>query len=301
MHQFGRLTDQDRQQQRDRNREQHTEAHARLTDHDRQQQRDRNREQHAKARARLTYPNRHQQLDHDREHHAEARARLTDRERQQERDRNREHHAQVRGQQALHIAACVPLLEFDEASVQVLDIGGRTAECQQCRATIWPDEAFRGHANLCCVKGRSYNCEAIFPILPPQPLRDLLTFELAPGARLPPATVSFRKHIRKYNSSLQMASSGINIQSPADGVSMIAIRGVVHHLLGPLAPPQGRPHQFAQLYIIDNEDAQVVARFATLGQGNVDLDRRTLQELQQMLLGSNLYVQRFVQAMDLPP
>jgi hypothetical protein len=53
------------------------------------------------------------------------------------------------------------------------------------------------------------------------------------------------------------------------------------------------------LYIIDNADAQAAAHFATLGQGNVDLDRRTLQELQQMLLGSNVYVQRFVQAMDL--
>jgi hypothetical protein len=98
-----------------------------------------------------------------------------------------------------------------------------------------------------------------------------------------------------------MASSGINIQSPADGVSMIAIRGIVHHLLGPLAPLQGSSHQFAQLYIIDNADAQVAARFATVGQGNVDLDRRILQELQQILLGSNVYVQRFVQAMDLPP
>jgi hypothetical protein len=82
---------------------------------------------------------------------------------------------------------------------------------------------------------------------------------------------------------------------------MIAIRGDVHHLLGPLAPPQWSPHQFAQLYIIDNADAQAVARFAALGQGNVDLDHRTLQELQQMLLGSNVYVQRFVHAMDLPP
>jgi hypothetical protein len=55
------------------------------------------------------------------------------------------------------------------------------------------------------------------------------------------------------------------------------------------------------MYIIDNADAQVAAHFAALDQGNVDLDRRTLQELQQMLLGSNVYVQRFVQAMDLPP
>jgi hypothetical protein len=145
----------------------------------------------------------------------------------------------------LHTAAYVPLSEFDEAIVSVLDIGGRTAKCQQCRAMIWLDEASWGHANLCCVKGRSCSCESLFPIPPPQPLRDLLTSEPAPGARLPRATVSFRKHIRKYNSSLQMASSGINIQSPADGVSMIAIRGAVHHLLGPLAPPQGSPHQFA--------------------------------------------------------
>jgi hypothetical protein len=106
---------------------------------------------------------------------------------------------------------------------------------------IWPDEASRGHADLCCAKGRSCSSKALFPIPPPQPLRDLLTFEPAPGARLPPAIVSFRKHIRKYNSSLQMASSGINIQSLEGGVSMIAIRGNVHHLLGPLAPLKGAP------------------------------------------------------------
>jgi hypothetical protein len=44
------------------------------------------------------------------------------------------------------------------------------------------------------------------------------------------------------------------------------------------------------MYIIDNVDAQAASRFAVLGQGNVDLDRCTLQELQQMLLGSNVYV-----------
>jgi hypothetical protein len=129
---------------------------------------------------------------------------------------------------------------------------------------IWPDEAFRGHVNLCCAKGKSCSYEALFPIPPPQPLRDLLTSEPTPGARLPLATVYFCKHIRKYNSSLQMASSGINIQSPTDGVSMIAIKGAVHHLLGSLAPPQRSPHQFAQLYIIDNADAQATACFATL-------------------------------------
>jgi hypothetical protein len=73
-----------------------------------------------------------------------------------------------------------------------------------------------------------------------------------------------------------MASSSISIQSPVDGVNMIAIRGAVHHFLGPLAPPQGSPHQFAQMYIIDDADAQATAHFAAFGQSNVDLDRRTL-------------------------
>ncbi len=110
---------------------------------------------------------RQQQRDRDRKQHAEAHARLTDQQRQQQRDRNRERHRQAWGQQDLHILACVPLLEFDEASVPMLDIGGRTAECQQCRAMIWLDEASRGHANLCCAKGRSWSCEALFPISPP--------------------------------------------------------------------------------------------------------------------------------------
>jgi hypothetical protein len=54
------------------------------------------------------------------------------------------------------------------------------------------------------------------------------------------------------------------------------------------------------LYIIDNADSQPVARFVAFNQGNVDLDYCILQELQQMFLGSNVYVQHYVQAMDLP-
>jgi hypothetical protein len=96
-----------RQQQRDRNCKQHAEARARLIDQEQQQERHCNHEQQAEACARLTYQQRQQQRDHDRERHRQA-----------------------RGQQYLHIAACIPLSEFDEASVPVLDIGGRTTECQ---------------------------------------------------------------------------------------------------------------------------------------------------------------------------
>jgi hypothetical protein len=50
-----------------------------------------------------------------------------------------------------------------------------------------------------------------------------------------------------------MASSGINIQSPVDGVSMIAIK--VASFAGAVGTSSREPHQFAQLYIIDNADA----------------------------------------------
>ncbi len=41
---------------------------------------------------------------------------------------------------------------------------------------------------------------------------------------------------------------------------MIAIKRVVHHLLGPLQPAEHDVPQFAQMYIIDSMDAQVIAR-----------------------------------------
>ncbi len=133
----------------------------------------------------MTDQERQQERRCNRKQRAEARARLTDHERQHERRHNDKQHRQARGQQDLHTTSYVPLSEFDEASVPVLDIGGRTTKCQQCRAMIWPDETSRGHADLCCAKGRSCSCEALFPIPPPQPLRDLLTSEPTPGARVP--------------------------------------------------------------------------------------------------------------------
>jgi len=52
-----------------------------------------------------------------------------------------------------------------------------------------------------------------------------------------------------------MASTGLHIHSLQQGISMIAIKGVVHHLLGPLQPAEHDVPQFAQLYIIDSMDA----------------------------------------------
>ncbi len=117
---------------------------------------------------------------------------------------------------------------------------------------------------------------------------------------LPPAIKDFRQNIRAYNSALQMASTGLHISSPEQGISMIAIKGAVHHLLRPLQPTEHDVPQFAQLYIIDSMDAQVTARLAALGATGAALHQPTLASLQQMLHDHNTFVQRFKQVMDMP-
>jgi hypothetical protein len=81
---------------------------------------------------------------------------------------------------------------------------------------------------------------------------------------------------------------------------MIAIKGVVHHLLGPLQLAEHDVPQFAQLYIIDSMDAQVTACLAASGGATgAALHQPTLAGLQQMLHDHNTFVQRFKQVMDM--
>jgi hypothetical protein len=139
-----------------------------------------------------------------------------------------------------------------------------------------------------------------FPTPAPQPLRDLLTNVPSEHQPLPPATKDFKQNIRAYNFALQMASTSLHIHSPKQRINMIAIKRVVHHLLGPLQPTEHDVPQFAQLYIIDSMDAQVIARLAALGATGATLHQPTLAGLQQMLHDHNTFVQRFKQVMDMP-
>jgi predicted ATPase with chaperone activity len=129
-----------------------------------------------------------------------------------------------------------------------------------------------------------------FPAPAPQPLRYLLTSVPSEHHPLPPATKDFRQNIRAYNSALQMASTGLHIHSPEQGISMIAIKGAMHHLLGPLQPVEHDVLQFAQLYIIDSMDAQVIARLAPFDVTGAALHQPTLVGLQQMLHDHNTFV-----------
>jgi hypothetical protein len=139
-----------------------------------------------------------------------------------------------------------------------------------------------------------------FPAPAFQPLKDLLTSVPSEHQPLPSATKDFKQNICVYNSALQMASTGLHIHSPEQRISMIAIKGAVHHLLGPLQPTKHDVPQFAQLYIIDSMDAQITARLTPLGATGAALHQPTLAGLQQMLHDHNTFVQHFKQVMDMP-
>jgi hypothetical protein len=66
----------------------------------------------------------------------------------------------------------------------------------------------------------------------PLHLIDLLTSVPSEHQPLPLATKDFKQNFRAYNSALQMASTGLHIHSPEQGITMIVIKGAVHHLLG---------------------------------------------------------------------
>ena len=153
-------------------------------------------------------------------------------------------------------------------------LGDRTRTCAACNAKLWRKEVKQNGMGgvLCCNYGKSCSLAGIFPQPFPEPLESFFVSE-APNN----AARSFRKNTRAYGSAFSMASSRVHLPE-VQGVSMIRIRGAVHHLFGPLQPGPGQAPKFAQLYIIDNANEQIQARMAALGGEDGGLDQDVLRE-----------------------
>jgi hypothetical protein len=182
----------------------------------------------------------------------------------------------------------VTAIEIDESKWPYLNIGACDKICQFCCAPLWSEENGRG--KICCNKGASVEpLKTIFRSPLPETMVPLF-FGQTPEGR------NFRNNIRHYNTVLSMASSGINVQNPSGGVSMLAIRGGIYHKIGPLEPVDGEDHAFAQLYILD-DDVQLQARLDRHNSSG-NLNRATLERLQLALMHNNQYVQQFRQIRD---
>ena len=129
---------------------------------------------------------------------------------------------------------------------------------------------------------------------PPEFLTHLLTTTDNSGRE-------FRSHIRAYNSILALCSLGANydreLANAIRGVYTFRIHGVVHHLIGSLAPRDGKPPAFAQIYIHDGTpENELENRQLHLGQA---CHSEQLLALQMMLHEVNPYVKYFKHAMNL--
>ena len=109
----------------------------------------------------------------------------------------------------------------------------------------------------------------------------------------------FRQNIRAYNSALSMTSQGANIdRAPPGGPSNFRINGVVSHRMGPVIPSPDYQPAFAQLYIIDPE--QALQRRLQIMNGQNPNNSSPLREpvlalLTRMLEQNHPYIPRFRQ------
>ena len=119
--------------------------------------------------------------------------------------------------------------------------------CPHCASRSFQEECTtRGVFTKCCFQGKV----ALPPVqLPPQSIVDLFSDETADSRH-------FLENIRHYNAAFAMASWNATLNEHAGrGPRVVTIHGQAYHLTAAQEAPEGQPHQYAQLYILDTNEA----------------------------------------------
>ncbi|KAG5378216.1 hypothetical protein IGI04_026058, partial [Brassica rapa subsp. trilocularis] len=121
--------------------------------------------------------------------------------------------------------------------------------CSDCQAIVWNAEAVvqdthnsPSKFSICCQQGR---VKLPPRRQPPSPLKELLE------------TTSFKIQIRVANGMLTFTSMGGQIDNTVintPGPFAFRLHGQTHHKIASLLPPEGKPQQFSQLYIVDTDN-----------------------------------------------
>lgn len=157
----------------------------------------------------------------------------------------------------------------------VHDAGSMDQICPFCCSRSWRSETIS-----CCASGA-----IVLPSFPPVP-EALSSVILSPHVR---------DNIRAYNMVMAMASVGHKNRSLPDG--MFKLGGRTFHRIGSMTPTENASHAFAQIYVLDAEQAS--DRRLNLMNGHDGLSplrRDVLTQLHSLLLQHNPCVQQFVAA-----
>ncbi|VDP08634.1 unnamed protein product [Heligmosomoides polygyrus] len=164
-------------------------------------------------------------------------------------------------------------------------LGDMNQTCSSCVALHFCDEKRTpSHTsyNMCCNLGK----------VSLQPFRNfptLLRHLLADNDRM---SQNFRGSVRNYNSGLAMASMIAHVDTPiGGGPYCYRIHGQVYHRVGALRPPTGTAPQYAQIMIMDTEQAAAELAGRSVNRGcNTSL----FADLHRLLLRVNPYAQSFI-------
>ena len=180
------------------------------------------------------------------------------------------------------------------------NFGRPTHTCEYCGALHWYEERTQKSRrptqpkfSICCMEGRVQ-----LPLLKPPPplLQNLLDYR---GDNI---TKAFRRNIRLYNAAFAFTSMGGKVDHEINkhgGPYSFRINGQNYHLLGSLAPLDGRKAKFAQLYIHDTEN-EIANRLSVLQNetGSNPLQEELVKDLIHMFDEHNVLVQSFRMARD---
>jgi hypothetical protein len=175
-------------------------------------------------------------------------------------------------------------------------LGKLEVKCDYCGALHWIDERLAKSSKrspkfgMCCFSGKIK-----LPKLqnPPPELMGFLTGR-------DDASKKFRDNIRRYNNALAMTSIGVKqdhaINNAGGGPWLFKVQGKLSHYAGSLLPVPGETPLYAQLYIYDPTEA-LNPRMGH--EANRELNRQTMQILQDMLYRRHPGVQLYQQAHEL--
>ena len=161
-------------------------------------------------------------------------------------------------------------------------LGDMNNQCPHCAARYFQEECTtQGIFTRCCFQGKV----ALPPIqLPPHNIVELFSGNTAHSRH-------FLENIRHYNAAMSMASWNAALNEHAGrGPRVVTIHGQAYHLTAAQEAPQGQPPQYAQLYILDTNEAM---QQRINDPRNRNLRPDIMQLLQDELLAVNPYARQY--------
>ena len=161
-------------------------------------------------------------------------------------------------------------------------LGNMNNRCTHCGARYFQEECTtQGIFTKCCFQGKvTLPATAI----PPHNIVELFSGDTAHSRY-------FLDNIRHYNAAMSMASWNATMNEHAGrGPRVVTIHGQAYHLTAAQEAPQGQQPQYAQLYILDTNDA-MQQRINDPRNHNLRPDIMLL--LQEKLLDINPYARQY--------